>query len=292
MQVPAHLVILGGGYIGLEFAQIMRRLGAKVSVVEHNERILSHEDADVSGALSEILAAEGVDFFTSTTVSQVSGRSGESVTISGTHHGSPFELQGSHILVAAGRTPNTAGIGLEEAGIALTPSGHIQVDERLLTTAPDVYAVGDCAGSPHFTHIAFDDFRIVVDSLIGSKTRTTTGRQVPYTLYTDPELAHVGLSESQASAKGITYRIAKLPMAAFLRTRTLGQTQGFAKILVSGDDKILGFTALGASAGELLAPVQLVMANNLPYTSISNLIVTHPTLTEGLVSLCMAVPLK
>jgi len=269
----------------------MRRFGSKVSVIEHHDHILNKEDPDVSTALAELLSAEGIEFYTSTNISKVQGVSGDQVTLTGTRGGKPFDLSGTHILVAAGRTPNTENIGLKQAGIEVTASGHVKVNERLQTTAENVFAVGDCAGSPHFTHVAFDDFRVVVDNLIGSKNKTTTDRQVPYTLFTDPELAHVGLSETEATAKNIPYRLAKVPMLAFLRTRTLGQTDGFAKLLVSKtDDQILGFTALGPNAGELLPVIQLAMAHGLPYTTISNLIIVHPTLAEGLVALAMAVP--
>jgi pyruvate/2-oxoglutarate dehydrogenase complex dihydrolipoamide dehydrogenase (E3) component len=200
-------------------------------------------------------------------------------------------IKATHILAAAGRAPNTDGIGLEKAGIELTASGHIKVNEVLQTTADHVYAVGDCAGSPHFTHIAFDDYRIVQRTLRGEK-HTTAGRQVPYALFTDPELAHVGLRETDARRQGVDYRLAKLPMAAVLRARTLGEVNGFLKALIGDDDRILGFTALGVSAGELLAPVQLAMSAGLPYTALRDLIITHPTLTEGLVYLFASVPGK
>jgi len=291
-EVPAHLVILGGGYSGLEFAQAHRRFGAKVSVIERNERILKHEDEDVSSALVDILVAEGVDFHASTLITSVSGTSGESVTLNGTTSGKPFSITGTHILVAGGRVPNTENCGLESAGIQLMPSGHVKVNEYLQTNIPNVFAVGDCANTPYFTHMGFDDFRVVRDFLNQtSPLRSTANRQVPYTLYTSPELAHVGLSEGAATKAGVEYRLAKLPMAAFLRTRTMDATQGFAKALVSAtDDTILGFTALGPKAGELLPVVQLAMSAGLPYTSLSEMIITHPTMNEGLVALFGAVP--
>ncbi|USP78590.1 Dihydrolipoyl dehydrogenase [Curvularia clavata] len=290
--VPRHLVILGGGYVGMEFAQAFRRFGSKVSVVEKGERILKAEDEDVSEALVEIMKDEGVEFFTDTQVHAVKGVSGKDVTLSASIKGQAVEINGSHLLVASGRLPNTKDTGLENVGVKLTPTGHVKVDEYLQTDIPGVFAVGDCAGSPHFTHIGFDDFRIVRDLLLNKGSqRSTKGRQVPYTLYTDPELAHVGLSERVAKTAGIQYRLSKLPMAAFLRTRTMGATRGFAKALVSAtDDTILGFTALGPRAGEMLPVVQLAMTSGLPYTSIADLIVTHPTMNEGLVSLFGSVP--
>ncbi|KAF2253684.1 FAD-dependent pyridine nucleotide-disulfide oxidoreductase [Trematosphaeria pertusa] len=291
--VPTHLIILGGGYSGIEFAQAYRRFGAEVTVIERNERILRNEDEDVSSALVDILKGEGIVFHSSTSITSVRGTSGSSVTLTGAQNSQPLEISGSHLLVASGRVPNTEGNGLETVGVQLTPSGHVKVNEYLQTSVPGIFAVGDCAGSPHFTHISFDDFRIVRDFLNNptSPPRSTKNRQVPYTLYTSPELAHVGLSEAAAKKAGIKYKLAKLPMTAFLRTRTMDATQGFAKALVSAsDDAILGFTALGPRAGEMLPVVQLAMANALPYTSLSGLIITHPTMCEGLVSLFGAVP--
>jgi pyruvate/2-oxoglutarate dehydrogenase complex dihydrolipoamide dehydrogenase (E3) component len=199
-------------------------------------------------------------------------------------------LEGSHLLVATGRTPNTQGIGLDIAGIATTEQGYIRVNDRLETTAPGVWAMGECAGSPKFTHIAFDDFRIVAENLAGGR-RTTARRQVPFCLFTDPELARVGLNESEAKRSGIRYRVSKIPIENVLRTRTLSETRGFLKALVSADDdQVLGFAAFAVEAGELLAPVQLAMRAGLPYTALRDLIATHPTMTEGIVSLFSAVP--
>lgn len=290
-EVPKHLVILGGGYSGLEFAQAFRRFGAEVSVIERNATILKKEDEDVSSALADILRQEGIKFFTSTSISNISGTSGYSVCLTGSQNSQPFDITGTHLLVAGGRVPNTEDTGLATIGVELTASGHIKVNEYLQTNVPHIFAVGDCAGSPHFTHVAFDDFRIVTGLLNDKQPlRSTTNRQVPYTLYTSPELAHVGLSEDAARKAGLQYRLAKLPMAAFLRTRTMDATQGFAKALIGAtDDTILGFTALGPRAGELLPVVQLAMSAGLPYTSLSDLIVTHPTMNEGLVSLFGAV---
>ena len=288
--LPEHLIVLGGGYIGLEFAQAMRRLGSRVTIVERNARLAHREDPDVSEALRQLFADEGIAFAVDAAVQRVEGKSGEGVRVAISQGGAASVLEGSHLLVATGRTPNTEGIGLELAGIATTARGFIQVNERLETTAPGVWAVGDCAGSPHFTHIAFDDFRIVRDNLAGGH-RVTTGRQVPFCLFTDPELARIGLSETDARRQGIAYRLAKIPLAAVLRTRTLSETRGFLKALVSvEDDLILGFTGFGVGAGEIMAPVQLAMSAGLPYTALRDLILTHPTLAEGLVSLFSATP--
>ncbi|KAF2658962.1 FAD-dependent pyridine nucleotide-disulfide oxidoreductase [Lophiostoma macrostomum CBS 122681] len=286
-EVPKHLVILGGGYSGLEFAQAFRRFGSEVTVLERNKKILKREDDDVSSALVEILMEEGIQFHTSVNISNVSGISGQSVTLSGTRDGQPLEVKGSHLLVAGGRVPNTQNMGLETVGIDVAASGHVKVNEYLQTSVPGIFALGDCAGSPYFTHIGFDDYRIVSSFLDNKQPlRSTTGRQVPSTLYTSPELAHVGLSENEARRTGVECRLAKLPMAAVLRSRTMDATRGFAKALVSAEnDAILGFTALGPRAGEMLPVVQLAMSAGLPYTSIAGLIVTHPTMCEGLVAL-------
>jgi pyruvate/2-oxoglutarate dehydrogenase complex dihydrolipoamide dehydrogenase (E3) component len=280
--VPAHLIVLGGGYISLEFAQAMRRFGSRVTVVEQNSRILHHEDTDVSDAIQKLFSDEGIGVITGARADSVTGKSGDVVTLSFEKQGEMASLEGSHLLVATGRTPNTSGIGLDLAGIETTHGGFIKVNERLETTASRTWAVGDCAGSPFFTHIAFDDFRVVRDNYEG-KARVTTGRQVPFCLFIDPELARVGLTEAEAKVQGTSYRLAKIPMTSVLRTHTLSETRGFLKALLSTtDDSILGFTGFGPEVGELLAPVQLAMANNLPFTSLRDLIITHPTMTEGL----------
>jgi pyruvate/2-oxoglutarate dehydrogenase complex dihydrolipoamide dehydrogenase (E3) component len=193
-------------------------------------------------------------------------------------------MEGTHLLVAGGRTPNTDGIGLEKAGVETDEKGHVKVDERLRTPAEGVWAVGDCAGSPYFTHIGEDDFRVVLANLTGGD-RVTTGRQVPYCLFTDPELAHVGLSETEAQANHVHFRLVKLPMANVLRTHTHSETRGFIKALIADDDRILGFTAFGAEASELMAAVESAMLGNLPYTILRNGIFAHPTTAEGLTAL-------
>jgi pyruvate/2-oxoglutarate dehydrogenase complex dihydrolipoamide dehydrogenase (E3) component len=289
-QIPGHLIILGGGYVGLEFAQAMRRFGSRVTIIERNARLLHREDEDISAALHEVCREEGIEILTRAQVTHVEGKSGQAVTVRFVQAGPEIALAGTHILVASGRTPNTRGIGLELAGIQTTDRGYIQVNERLETTAPNVWAVGDCAGSPHFTHIAYDDFRVVRDNLAGGH-RVTTGRQVPFCLFTDPEFARVGLSEAEAKARGISYRLAKIPMVAVLRTRTLSETRGFMKALVAAEnDQILGFTAFGVEAGEIMATAQVAMLAGLPYTVLRDAIFTHPTLHEGLVTLFSAVP--
>jgi pyruvate/2-oxoglutarate dehydrogenase complex dihydrolipoamide dehydrogenase (E3) component len=288
--VPQHLVILGGGYVALEFAQAMRRLGSQVTIMERNDRLVHREDPDVSEAMTKLFQEEGIVTVANTRPGRVEGKSGKGVRLHGLRRGSEIIVEGSHLLVATGRSPNTEGIGLELAGVRTTPQGFIEVNDRLETSAPGVWALGDCAGSPFFTHISFDDFRTVRDNLRGGQ-RSTAGRQVPSCLFTDPELARVGLGESQAKQQGIPYRLAKIPMASVLRTRTMAETRGFLKVLIrAADDRILGFTGFGVGAGETMATVQLAMRADLPYTVVRDMVITHPTLAEGLVSLFSAVP--
>jgi pyruvate/2-oxoglutarate dehydrogenase complex dihydrolipoamide dehydrogenase (E3) component len=291
-RVPEHILILGGGYIGLEFAQALRRFGSRVTIIERNDRLAHREDRDISEALHELCKDEGIDVATNTVVKQIEGESGESVKVHAVRDGAEVLLEGTHFLAATGRTPNTQGIGLELAGVEVTDRGFIKVNERLETTAPSVWAVGDCAGSPHFTHIAFDDFRIVRDNLAGAH-RVTTGRQVPFCMFTDPEFARIGLSETEAKERGIAYRLAKIPLITILRTRTLSETRGFLKALIDTEtDRILGFTAFGVEAGEIMAAVQVAMIAGIPYTALRDAVFTHPTMMEGLIPLFSAVPAK
>ena len=289
-EVPEHLLVIGGGYVGLELSQAMRRFGSKVSVIEHNGQLVYREDEDVTEALRALLQDEGIEILLNAKVKRVSGKSGQEVKIVLDQNGTEKTLDGSHILVAAGRTPNTEGIGLELAGVELTDRGYIKVNERLQTTAPGVWALGEVAGSPQFTHISIDDFRVIHDNISG-RNHVTTGRQVPYCLFTDPELARVGLSEKEANARGIAYRLFKVPMEAVLRARTLSETRGFLKALVEADsDRLLGFTAFGVGAGEVMASVQIAMIADLPYTALRDAVLTHPTLVEGLASLFTSEP--
>jgi pyruvate/2-oxoglutarate dehydrogenase complex dihydrolipoamide dehydrogenase (E3) component len=284
-QVPEHLLVIGGGYIGVELSQAMRRFGSKVTLIDRNGRLMSKEDPDVCEALRSLLADEGIDILLNAQINQVSGKSGDSVSVVVEQNGMEKALKGTHILVATGRNPNTERLGLELTGVELTDRGYIKVNERLQTTAPGVWAIGEVAGSPQFTHISVDDFRVVHANLTGGN-RVTTGRQVPYCLFTDPELAHIGLSETEAQAQGIAYRLFKVPMEANLRARTLSETRGFVKALVEADsDRILGFTAFGVGAGEVLAAVQVAMIAALPYTALRDAVLTHPTLAEGLIPL-------
>jgi pyruvate/2-oxoglutarate dehydrogenase complex dihydrolipoamide dehydrogenase (E3) component len=247
--------------------------------------LMSREDPDVCEGLRSVLAEEGVDVLLNARVKWVSGKSGDSVSVAVEQDGMEKVLEGSHILVATGRSPNTEGLGLELTSVELTERGYIKVNERLQTTAPGVWAIGEVAGSPQFTHISIDDFRVVHANLTGGN-RVTTERQVPYCLFTDPELARIGLSEIEADAQGIAYRLFKVPMEANLRARTLSETRGFVKALVEANtDRILGFTAFGVGAGELMSAVQIAIIAGLPYTALRDSALAHPTLVEGLIAL-------
>ena len=279
---PSHLVVLGGGYTGLEMAQAYRRFGSRVTVIEPGSQIISREDADAADAVQRLLSDEGVEFLVSTQVPKVDGQSGKKVTVTVRSAAGERTIEASDILVAVGRIPNTADIGIDKAGVELDNHGYIRVNERLETTAPGVWAIGECAGSPQFTHVSVDDFRIVRDNLAGGR-RSTRNRLVPYCLFTDPPLAHVGLNERDAERQGIAARVAKLPMSAVLRTEATDEKQGFMKVLVGeDDDRILGFTMVGSEAGEVMAAVQMAMLARTPYPMVRDAVIAHLTFAEGL----------
>jgi pyruvate/2-oxoglutarate dehydrogenase complex dihydrolipoamide dehydrogenase (E3) component len=290
--LPPHLIVLGGGYVGLEFAQAYRRFGSRVSVIEHAPQLMSREDPDVSEALQHILTDEGIQFLVGAEIMRVEGRSGREVALVARTSSGEQKIEGSDILVAAGRIPNTADIGLDKAGVELDAHGFVRVDERLQTSAPDVWAIGECAGSPQFTHVSEDDFRVIRDNLAGG-ARSTRDRLVPYCMFTDPQLARVGLSEADARRQGIDVRVARLPMSNVLRAQTTGETQGFMKALVGArHDRILGFAMIGPEAGEVVATVQAVMLAELPYSTLRDAVLAHPTMAEGLGPLLSTVPAR
>jgi pyruvate/2-oxoglutarate dehydrogenase complex dihydrolipoamide dehydrogenase (E3) component len=284
-RLPTHLIVLGGGYVGLEFAQAYRRFGSRVTVVEHGPQLAGREDSDVADAIGQLFADEGIAVLLSAEVLLVEGQSGESVRLKVRTAQGERLMEGSDILAATGRTPNTAGIGLDIAGVRLDGRGYVQVNDRLETSAPDVWAIGECAGSPQFTHVSEDDFRVIRDNLAGG-SRTTRDRLIPFCLFTDPPVARVGLSEAEAKRRGVAVRVARLPMGAVLRTRTTGETRGFMKALLEArTDRILGFTMFGSEAGEVMAAVQTAMLAGMPYTGFRDAILAHPTMAEGLNSL-------
>jgi pyruvate/2-oxoglutarate dehydrogenase complex dihydrolipoamide dehydrogenase (E3) component len=289
-RLPAHLIVLGGGYVGLDMAQAFRRFGSRVTVIEQAPQPAPREDADVAEAIRAIFADEGIDVVLEASMEAVDGRSGDQVRVRLRTPAGEREINGSDLLVAAGRTPNTRGIGLESAGVELDQRGYVKVNERLETTSPGVWAMGECAGSPQFTHVAYDDFRVVRDNLAG-RPRSTSDRLIPYCMFIDPELGRVGLGEAEAKHRGIAIRVARLPMSSILRARTIGETRGFMKMLIDArSDGILGFTMLGSGAGEVIAVVQTAMLAKLPYTGLCDAILTHPTMAEGLGVLLAGVP--
>jgi len=280
--LPQHLIVIGGGYSGLELAQAYRRFGSDVTIVESGPQLMGREDIDVSQEMRRILGDEGMRVLLEAQLLEVRGRSGDKVTIVVRTPSGEQNIDGSDILVAVGRIPNTSGIGAEDAGLELDGRGYIRVNDRLETSAPDVWALGECAGSPQFTHISEDDFRIVRDNLAGGN-RSTRDRLVPYCMFTDPPLAHVGLSEGEAERRGIIARVARLPMNSVLGAQATDQRQGFMKALVGENhDRILGFTMIGATAGEVMAAVQTAMIAELPYSRLANAALAHPTMAEGL----------
>jgi len=282
--------VIGGGYSGLELAQAYRRFGSDVTIIESGPQLLAREDIDVSQEMRRILTSEGIHVLVGAEMLQVRGRSGDNVTLSTRTPSGEQYIEGSDILVAAGRIPNTTGIGLKEAGVELDGRGYIRVNGRLETSAPDVWAVGECAGSPQFTHISEDDFRIIRDNLAGGN-RSTRDRLIPYCMFTDPPLARIGLSEGEAERQGVLARVARLPMDSVLGAQATDQRQGFMKALVGdSDDRILGFTMIGAAAGEVMAAVHTAMLAGLSYPNFANAALAHPTMAEGLSSLFSSVP--
>ena len=288
-RLPEHLVVLGGGYVGLEFAQAYRRFGSRVTILEQGPQLLPNQDSDVVDALLQIFARDGIDVIAHAEIVSVHGRSGTGVSLTVRTSSGEKTIAGSDILVATGRAPNTAGIGLEVAGVELDQRGYVKANDRLQATAPNVWVIGECAGSPQFTHISFDDFRVIRDNLAGIN-RTTRDRMIPSCLFTDPQVAHVGLTETEAGRQGIAVRVLKLPVAAVLRTRTIDENLGFMKALIeTNGNRILGFTMIGPEAGEVMAAVQMAMLAGLPYTAVRDVILTHPTMAEGLNSLFSSV---
>ena len=286
-RMPGHLIVLGGGYAGLELSQAFRRFGSRVTVIEEGAQLAAREDADIGDALLDLFQDEGIEVLLKTDVRRVEGHSGSKVKLEifSNKTGAERVIEGTDLLVVTGRVANTDGIGLDRTGVELNEHGYIHVDERLNTTAPGIWAMGDCAGSPQFTHVAFDDFRVVHENLNGGD-RTISSRLIPFCMYTDPELTRIGLNESEARRDGIPYRLARAPMSEVLRSTSTSETRGFLKMLIGEiSDEILGFTAFGYEASELLAAVQTAMIGRLPYPLLRDAIFAHPTAAEGLIGL-------
>ncbi|MBC1221216.1 mercuric reductase [Nostoc sp. UCD121] len=280
--LPEHLIVLGSGYIGLEFAQMFRRFGSRVTIIGQSEQILSQEDPDIAIAVQRLLEQDGIEFLLKAKVLRVD-RTGNETILQIQVGDREITLQGSHLLVAVGRAPNTESLNLPAAGVATDTRGFIQVNDRLETNIPGIWALGDINGGPQYTHISLDDYRIIKANLIDGGNRSTRDRLVPSCLFIDPELAQVGLTETEAQQQGYAIRVAKVDASAVPRARTLGQTDGLLKAIVDTDTgRILGCSLLCHEAGEVISTVQMVMQAQMPYTVLRDGILTHPTMTEGL----------
>jgi len=289
-RLPRHLIVLGGGYVGLELSQAFRRFGSAVTVIEHGPQLANREDPDVGAALKDLFVDEGIEVVLDAKNRRVEGHSGNRVRVYVNDSRGDRAIDGTDLLVATGRKANTNGIGLDKTGVELDERGYIKTNARLETTAENIWAMGDCAGSPQFTHVGYDDFSIVHANLNGGN-RTTRNRLIPFCMFTDPELARVGKNEVEAHRGGIEYRMAKLPMTEVLRTKTISEPRGFMKVLVAkNSDEILGFSAFGFEASELMVAAQTAMLGHLPYTVLRDAILTHPTMSEGLAQLMASVP--
>jgi len=281
-KVPDHLIILGGSYIGLEFGQMFRRFGSRVTVIDHNERVVSREDPEVSEAVQEALQDEGIRFYLNHTIRAASPTdAGVELTLSDDE-----VLTGTHLLVAAGRVPNTDDLGLEAAGVDTDERGFINVNDRLETNVPGIWAIGDVKGGPAFTHISFDDHLIIFDNLIHGKKRSIEGRVVPYALFTDPELGRVGMTETQARAAGYRLKTGSIPMSRVARAIERDETAGLMKVVIDADtDRILGAAVLGTEGGELVQMLMTLMLADAPWTVLKRAVYIHPTLAEGFFAL-------
>ncbi len=286
--VPDHLLILGGGYIGLEFGQLFRRLGSRVTVIQFGAQLLAHEDADVAEEVTNILREDGVDVVLNAKATGVS-KSGAIIQLEIQSSGNSTPLPGSHLLVATGRVPNSDTLNLPSAGVQTDDHGIIRVNDRLETTADGIYSLGDIKGGPAFTHISYDDFRIIRANLLEGKSASTKDRQVPYTLFIDPQLGRVGMTETEARHQGRNIRVAKLPMSHVARALEVDETRGFMKAIVDAEtNHILGAAILGIEGGEIMSAVEIAMMGKLPYTALRDGTFAHPTLAESLNNLFMA----
>ena len=281
-QLPEHLIILGGGYIALEFGQMFRRFGSDVSIIQRGPRLMPREDEDVSDEVAAILRDDGIIVLTSSTPVRVEPDGSDLRLTVRTEDGGQ-RIQGSHLLAAIGRIPNSEALTTEAAGIGLDDHGFIEVDEYLETSVPGIYAMGDIKGGPAFTHLSYDDYRILAANLIGQKKESARDRVVPYTVFIDPQLGRVGMTEREATAQGRAIRVAELPMSAVIRAIETGETRGFMKAVVDANSaQILGCAVLGSEGGEIMTMIQVAMLGKLPYMAMADAIFTHPLLAEGL----------
>ena len=288
-QIPDHLIILGGGYIGLEFGQMFRRFGSRVTIIHRGRQLLNREDADIAEEVLKIIEEDGIEVLLNSSIEKVLSVSGDKIEVVCRSTEGESKIKGDRLLLATGRSPNTGELNLNAAGIEVDDRGYIKVDDQLKTTASQVYAIGDVKGGPAFTHISYDDFRVLRTNLLDGGNATISGRQVPYTVFIDPQLGRVGLSEKQAKEKGIRYRVAKMPMSYVARAIEMNETRGLMKVLVElNSDKILGCAILGIDGGEIMAILQFAMMADIPYTKLRDGIFAHPTLAESMNNLFMS----
>jgi pyruvate/2-oxoglutarate dehydrogenase complex dihydrolipoamide dehydrogenase (E3) component len=286
--VPEHLLVLGGGYIGLEFGQLFRRFGSRVTIIQSAGQLLTHEDPDVAEEVTKILRQDGVEIVLSAKATRVD-QSGDKIQLQGEAGGTATSFVGSHLLVATGRIPNSDALNLSTAGVQTDEHGFIQVNDRLETAAGGIYALGDIKGGPAFTHISYDDFRIIRANLLEGKAASTKDRQVPYCVFIDPQLGRVGITENEARAQRRNVRVAKLPMTSVARALEVDETRGFMKAIVDADtNQILGAAVLGIEGGEVMSVLETAMMGKLPYTALRDATYAHPTLAESLNNLFMA----
>jgi len=284
-SVPQHLLVLGGGYIGLEFGQMFRRYGSRVTIVHNGPQIVPREDPEIAAELQKALEGEGVELVLNAVTEAVRGKQ-DGVTLSCKLRSLGRDIRGSHLLVATGRVPNTDDLGLAKAGIATNKDGSVKVNARLETNLPGVWALGDCKGGPAFTHISYNDFQIVYGNLVEGKNLSTENRIVPYCVFTDPQLGGVGMTEKEARVRGHRLKIGRYPMSGVARAIERGETAGLMKIVVdASNDRILGASILASEGGELVQILGAVMLANQPYTLLKGAVYIHPTLAEGFFSL-------
>ena len=282
-ELPKHLIILGGGYIGVEFSQMFRRFGSEVTIVQRGKQLLDREDADIAGALTEVLTDEGITVHCNTTAEQVQQSKSGAIELIVKTDDATQTITGTHLLIAVGTAPNTDALNLTAANIETNEKGFVQVSERLETNQPGIYATGDVNGGPAFTHISYDDYRILRDNLLHKGNKTTTGRPVPYTVFTDPQLGRIGLNETQANEQKKNIKMATMPMSSVARAIEVGETNGLMKVVIDADtDQILGASILGIEGGEIMSMLQIAMMGKLTTQQLKEAIFAHPTLAESL----------
>lgn len=288
-KLPEHLLVIGGNYIGLEFGQMFRRFGSKVTILERSDRLLSREDEDVAETMTNILEEEDITIYANAKTTKMKQIAGGKIAATVIVNGKEEKIECSHVLMAVGREPQTDTLGLDKTGVQTDERGNIIVNGKLETSQEGIYALGDVKGGPAFTHISYNDYIIVYQNLIEKQNLDTTDRPVPYCMFTDPELGRVGISESEAKRQGLNYKVTKLPMAHVARAIETGDTRGFMKAVVDPETKkILGVAVIGTEGGEIMSVLQMAMAGDITYDRIRNFIFAHPTYSESLNNLFMA----